>query len=113
MVLAEVHKASKGQGIDVQECDDARASYMSINRVDVQHAVKEVARFMAEPNERAWSMLKASGSIACGCVRAPRVETDNDYAGCVLTRKRTTCAHLFHGVNLLEAGRWTQGARSF
>ena len=28
-----------------------RASYMSINRVDVQQAVTEVARFMAEPNE--------------------------------------------------------------
>ena len=34
-----------------------RASYMSINRVDVQQVVKEVARFMAEPNEGAWSML--------------------------------------------------------
>ena len=28
-----------------------RASYMSINRVDVQQAVKEVACFMEEPNE--------------------------------------------------------------
>ena len=35
-----------------------RASYMSINRVDVQQAVNEVARFMAEPNEGAWIMLK-------------------------------------------------------
>ena len=34
-----------------------RASYMYINRVDVQQAVKEVARFM-EPNEGAWIMLK-------------------------------------------------------
>ena len=31
---------------------------MSINRVDVQQAVKEVARFMSEPNEGAWIMLK-------------------------------------------------------
>ena len=35
-----------------------RASYMSINRVDVQQAVKEVARFMPEPNEGAWITLK-------------------------------------------------------
>ena len=35
-----------------------RASYMSINRVDVQQSVKEVARFMPEPNEGAWIMLK-------------------------------------------------------
>ena len=42
-----------------------RASYMSINRVDVQHAVKEVARFMAEPNEGALDHAQASGSIPC------------------------------------------------
>ena len=34
------------------------------------------------------------------------------YAGCVLTRKSMTCAHLFHGVNLIKAGNWTQGTRS-
>ena len=33
---------------------------MSINPVDVQQAVKEVARFMAEPNEGAGSELKRS-----------------------------------------------------
>ena len=27
-----------------------RASYMSVNRMDMQHAVKEVARLVAEPN---------------------------------------------------------------
>ena len=61
---------------------------------------------MAEPNERERESIEhaqASGSIPCGCVRGPRVETDNDYAGCVLTRKSTTCAHLLHGVNLLKA----------
>ena len=35
-----------------------RANFMSVNRVDVQQAVTEVARFMAEPNEGAWSILK-------------------------------------------------------
>ena len=45
-------------------------------------------------------------------VKAPRVDTDSDYAACVLTRKSTTCAHLFHGVNLIKAGSWTQGTRS-
>ena len=49
-----------------------RANYMSINCVDVQQAMKEVARFMAEPNEGAWSMehAQASGSILCGSRRA-------------------------------------------
>ena len=45
-------------------------------------------------------------------VKAKRVDTDNDYAGCVLTRKNTTCAHFFHGVNLIKAGSWTEGTRS-
>ena len=30
-----------------------RASYMSMDRVDVKQAVKEVARFMAKPNDGA------------------------------------------------------------
>ena len=41
------------------------------------------------------------------------MNTDSDCAGCVLTRKTTTGAHLFHGVNLFCAGIWTQGTRSF
>ena len=40
------------------------------------------------------------------------MDTDSDYAGCVLTRKSSTCAHLFHGVNLLTSGSWTQGTCS-
>ena len=69
-----------------------RASYMSINRVDVQQAVKEVARFMSEPNEGAWIMLKRLVRCLVGhgrlvqviseqrYVKAPRVDTDSDYA---------------------------------
>ena len=79
---------------------------------------------MAEPNEGAWSMLKRLVRQFAGhgrlvqviseqrYVKAPRVDTDSHYAGCVLTRKSTTCAHLFHGVNLLKAGSWTQGTCS-
>ena len=92
-----------------------RASYMSVNRVDVQHAVKEVARFVAEPNQGAWIVLKRLVRYIVGhgrvvqviseqrYVKAPRVDTDSDYAGCVLTSKSTTCAHLFHSVNLIKA----------
>ena len=96
-----------------------RASYMSINCVDVQQAVKEVACVMAEPSEGAWSMLKRlvrylvdHGRLVQVIseqryVKARRVDIDSDYAGCVLARGSTTCAHLFHGVNF-----WTQGTRS-
>ena len=75
-------------------------------------------------NEGAWIMLKRLVRYFVGhsrivqviseqrYVKAPRVDSDSDYAGCVLTRKSTTCAHLFHGVNLIKAGSWTQGPRS-
>ena len=98
---------------------------MSVNRVHAQHAVKEVARITAEPNEGAWIVLKRLVRYLVGhgrlvqviseqrYVKAPRVDTDSDYAGCVLTRKSTTCAHLFQCVNLIKAGSWTQGTRSF
>ena len=101
-----------------------RASYMSINRVDVQQAVKEVARFMSEPNEGAWIMLKRLARYFVGhgrlvlvisgqrYVKAPCADTDSDYAGCVLIRKSTTCADLFHNVNLIKAGSWTQSTGS-
>ena len=101
-----------------------RASYMSINRVDVQQTVKEVALFMAEANEGAWTMPKRLVRYLVGhgrlvqviseqrYVKAPRVDTDSDYAGCVLTRKSTTCTHLFRGVNLIKSRSSTQGTRS-
>ena len=64
-----------------------RANHTSIDR---QQAVKEVARFMAEPNEGAWSMLKRL--VRCHVdhgrrvqviseqrhVKARRVDTDRD-----------------------------------
>ena len=101
-----------------------RASCLAINRVDLQQSSKEIARFMAEPNEGAWSMLKRMVRYLVGharlvqviseqrFVKSPRADTDSDYAGCVLTRKSTTGVHLFHGVNLLKAGSWTQGTRA-
>ena len=86
-----------------------RASYMSINRLDVQQAVKEAGT----PSEGVWSVLKRLISILCGSrharagnfrteVRegAARVDIDSD---CARTRKSTTCAHLFYGVNLITA----------
>ena len=101
-----------------------RASYMSINRVDVQYATKELARFMSEPNEGACNMLERLIRYFVGhgrlvhaiseqrYVKAPRVGTDIDYARCVLTRKSTRGTHLFHGVNSLKDRSWTQGAWS-
>ena len=101
-----------------------RGSCMSVNLVDVQQAMKEVAQFVAEPNEGAWRMLKrlfrylvGHGRLVQGIseqqhVKAPRVDTDSDYAGCVLAEEHDVCPSFFHGVNLLKAGSWTRGTRS-
>ena len=75
---------------------------------------------MAEPKEGPWSMPKRplwDGGLVQVIseqrrLKAPRVDTDSDYAGCALTRKSTTCAHLSHAVNLLESRIWTQDTRS-
>ena len=56
-----------------------RASYMSINRVDVQQAVKEVARFMSEPNEGAWIMLKRLVRYFVGHGRLVQVISEQRY----------------------------------
>ena len=83
---------------------------------------KEVARFMAEPSEASWIMLKRLVRYLvadlCKVISEQRYvkgtarwDTDSDYARCVLTRKSTTCAHLFHGVTSIKARSWTQGAR--
>ena len=97
---------------------------MSLNRVEVPQATKESARFMSEPNEGTWNMLKRLIRYLVGHGRlvqviseqrhviAPRLDTDSDNAGCGLTRQSTTGAHLLRCVNLLKAGSWTQGTRS-
>ena len=77
-----------------------------------------------DANEETWSMLKRLVRYFVDhsrlvqviseqrFVKAPHVDTDSDHAGCVLTRKSTTCAHLFHGVNLINDGSLTQVTRS-
>ena len=56
---------------------------------------------MAEPNEGSMEHAQASGSIPCESrhvqviseqryVKAPRVDNDSDYDGCVLARKSTS-----------------------
>ena len=74
----------------VIQCNDVSELHF-INRVGVQHAVKEVARFMAEPSEGAWIMLKRLVWYFVGhgrlvqviaehrYVKSPRVDTDSDH----------------------------------
>ena len=80
-----------------------------MNRVDVQHAVKEVARFMADPKEGAWSMLKRlvryfvdHGRLVQVIseqryVKAPHVDTDR-LCGLRGHQDEHDVCYLFHGV---------------
>ena len=79
---------------------------------------------MAEPNEGAWGMLKRLTRYLVGHgrlvqviseqrhVKSPRVDTDSDFAGCVLTRKSTTGAISFMAstCSKREVGRRAQEA---
>ena len=56
-----------------------RASCMSINRVDVQQATKEIARFMSQPHERAWNMLKRLIRYLVGHGRLVQVISEKRY----------------------------------
>ena len=96
-----------------------RANCMSLNRLDVQHAVTEKwpVSWQSRTREHGSCSSVGHGRLVQVIseqryVKALRVDTDSDYVGCVLTRKSTTCAHLFHGVNLINPGSWTQGTRS-
>ena len=52
---------------------------MSINRVDVQQATKEIARFMSQPHERAWNMLKRLIRYLVGHGRLVQVISEQRY----------------------------------
>ena len=81
----------------------ARANFLSLDRPDVQFAVKELCRDMAAPSTGSWQKLKR---LARYLVRYPRlvwdfsgrgaqessveVFTDSDWAGCLRTRKSTS-----------------------
>ena len=103
-----------------------RASYMFINRVDVHQATKEMARFMSEPSEGAWNMLKRLIRYLIGHgrlvqvtfeqrhVKAPRVDTDSDLRGMCTHSKQFNRSSSFFTVSIylnLEVGRKVHDVR--
>ena len=66
----------------------------------------------ADPRHR--GILLAQMNLDGGNVKSvtiPAVKVP-EWTPQMFTRKSTTCAHLFHGVNLINAGSWTQGTLS-
>ena len=89
-------------------------NYMSIDRPDVQYAVKETARLVAKPRVCDWRPLR---KIARYLIHRPRVAmifnwqrrqsqidgyTDSDWAGCSTTCKSTPGGVLMIGRHLLK-----------
>jgi hypothetical protein len=81
----------------------ARASYLSLDRIDLMFAAKEVCREMAAPTKSSWHRLKR---LVRYLLKYPRAEwrfktgqfakmelkvfSDSDWAGCRSTRKSTS-----------------------
>ena len=79
-----------------------RAAYLSQDRPDISHTVKDLARGMVNPTEAKWSDLKRLGRFLkkypdftqiFAEQRMPnsiRVQVDSGHAGCAVTRRSTT-----------------------
>ena len=97
-----------------------RLAYLAHDRPELAYAAKEIARDMSAPDEAAWAALKRAVRF---CLGAPRVVwqyvcqpplnhldlwSDSDHAGCVRTRRSTSCSALMAGRHLLRFSSTTQ-----
>ena len=98
-----------------------RLAYLAQDRPEIAFAAKEIARCMSVPDEAAWSALKRAVRFFTGTprrvvwqfVRQPPISyldvwSDSDHAGCVRTRKSTSCSALMAGRHLLRFSSTTQ-----
>ena len=112
--------------LDAQKKSDFRSNamrlmYLAQDRIDVQFSGKELARAMSEPTawdegqlKRAVRYLIGKPRVAQQFRQQPRqskltVFTDSDFAGCLKTRKSTSCSMVFYGAHLLRSTVTTQG----
>jgi hypothetical protein len=93
----------------------ARLNYLGQDRLDIQNAVKELSKAMANPEEE--DMIKAK-RVARYLKGRPRfvlryeyqekpmgltVWTDTDFAGCSKTRKSTSGGLVMHGTHVIKS----------
>ena len=98
----------------------ARANYLALDRVDIQYAVKEVCRGMAEPTKRDVRKLRRLGRYLKGRPRLVveykwqepctevRAMSDSDWAGCRRTAKSTSGGIIMRGSHYLKSWSSTQ-----
>ena len=98
----------------------ATANYLGADRVDLQHAAKELCRLMSAPTGRAMKKLK---HLARYLVGVPELAicfpwqfwlgkltayVDSDWAGCRRTRKSTSGGIICHGAHVVKSWSTTQ-----
>ena len=91
-----------------------RASYLAEDWPTKRFECKEITRLMSEPCEAGWDKLKRLGWYLAGVPRlVQRMErqdptrcvmalSDSNHAGCLRTRRSTTCNILMHGHHFLK-----------
>ena len=101
-----------------------RLAYLAQDRPDLQYPAKELARSMQEPTawdkeqlKRACRYLLNSGRIVQRFVwqELPSevlIYSDSDHAGCLRTRKSTSCTMAFFGKHLIRSTSTTQAVIS-
>ena len=98
----------------------ARINYMSLDRMDISFAAKEIARNMAKPTKDDLPKIKRMCRYLKGHPRAKlvyrhqaepeefKVYSDSDWAGCQKTRKSTSGGILMHGDHAISHWSSTQ-----
>ncbi len=93
----------------------ARLNYMAADRLDIQYAVKEVARNMSTPRQSHWSALRRIGLYLQGRPRLVMkypwqkslsmavTYTDSDWAGCRKTGKSTSGGIVTIGGHIIKS----------
>ena len=101
-----------------------RASYLSHDRLDIQFACKELARHMNSPREIHYDELKRLVRYLIQCPRLimsfPREQpsstlqmmVDSDWAGCLDTRRSTSCTVAMLGSACIMSASTTQSLQA-
>ena len=122
-----VNLANESSGPDLSKADAtkyrglaARANYLAQDRLDVQFAVKEIARRMSSPKEGDMGLLRRLARYLIGAPRAIYAYAwqsnttgldayvDSDWAGCKGSRRSTSGGALSRGQHLLKSWSTTQ-----
>ena len=97
-----------------------RANFLALDRPDIAFMTKELARCMSKPTTSAFEHLKhltrfllkhkrlVWSFVRQSLPRTTDVLCDANWAGCIVTRKSTTCVMIMFGRHLVASASFTQ-----